>query len=144
VPSDLRIVDVYLVTQTPTISRSVQTETELVAEGALAYLGRARSDIWSGGAGVSFMYDLAVVFKRIPQNDTVWEYVWDLTNAQNIWILVTDTRSAWYNLPFKCIEIRHSDADVRSRMFEAVLYCAAVAANDQVLVDNLRLVGRPP
>ena len=143
-PSDLRLVDVYLVSATASISGSVQTDPDLVAEGALAYLGRARSDIWSGGAGVSFMYDLAVSFRRIPQNDTVWEYIWDLANVQNIWILVTDTRSAWYNLPFSCIEVRHSDADVRSRMFEAVLYCAAVAANDRVLVDNLRLVGRPP
>ena len=143
-PSDLRLVDVYLVTEVPTESGSVQTETELVAEQALAYFGRSRSDLWTGGAGESFVYDLAASFTRIPQNDTVWEHLWDLTNVQNIYLLITDTRSAWYNRPFRCTEVRYSDADVRSRTFETVLFCNAVAAKDRVMVDDGRLVGRPP
>lgn len=142
--SDLRTVDLYVVTEVPDASGSVVTVPELVVEGALAYLGRPRADLWYEGAGEALVYELSVMFRRIPQNDTVWEYVWDLDMIQNLWVVVMDRRSAWYMKPYRCIEIRQSDGDVRARGFFVILYCEALSSKDRVLLDMDRLEGRPP
>ena len=130
--------DVWRVTQTKDAAGSLVGTATRVHQGARGVVAPLTSAQQYFGEGVVLRGDAAVLFEACGTNTSLWAIF--KSSPHQLWILVTDSRSYFYQQALHVESVEASALSILSADFAAVVMVRKSDPKDAVSVDTVNMV----